>query len=489
MMAIVGYDHGNFINEEVFGMVTTRVAEHVANTVADTFVAAGVKGDRAKFALRARQGPRNTYALNLPIGELLDLVNRAGVDETSLQTNRAISEDWVRRIIRNLRVQLLRGPSCKFILFPITANVVESAIKFTSLSDGGEGGDEGGLADVGILVIPQGHKFSVADGQHRLEAFRRLVNEFEWLGRQALTLLLIEESEVTQRQLDFATAGKTLPLTRALLAFFDSSVAINHATKRVIAHSQLIDEQDIENFKNTASGKRNRCLWTFNQLVSYVGAGLAGGNLVQKTDALAETFERKLDDSDWTEDGPEVDSYTREMALCLDTFLQVNVGGELNRAKERPDLVDDLDELRTGSLVFKGVGINTLGALLYDLRRTRATLVKNGSISPSEEGDWLLDKVREVASWDWSMSADTFRGTLVRGGGEGSRVVSSTTAVSNAVVLIRARLGVLDAIPRKTAENLLALMGEVDGEKEMTTGEIKADREVKDKIRMAIREE
>ena len=151
--------------------------------------------------------------------------------------------------------------------------------------------------------------------------------------------------------------------------------------------------------------------------------------------------------------------------------------------------MNDWDELRSGSLVFKGVGINTLGALLYELRRTRATLVMNGQISPDEEAEWLLDKIREVASWDWSMSAETFRGTLVRGSGDGSRVVSSTTAVSNAVVLIRARLEVLDAIPRKTAENLLALMGEMDGENKVTTGEIKVPREVRDKIRMAIREE
>ena len=466
-------------------MVIMRVAEQVASTVTDTFVEAGIKGDRAKFALRARQGPRNTYSLTLPIGELLDLVIRAGVDDSSVQTNRALSDDWVRRIVRNLKVQLKKGPDCKYILFPITANVEENAVTFTSLSDGAEGG----MADVGILVIPQGLKFSVADGQHRLEAFRSLLDEFGWLARQALTLFLIEESEVTQRQLDFATAGKTLPLTRALLAYFDSSVAINFASKRFIAHSQAIDESDIENFKNTASGKRNRRLWTFNQLVSYVGAGLAGGSLVQKTDALAPAFERKLDDALWREDGPEVDSYAKEMAECLDVFLQDNVGRALDEARGRPDLVDDWDELRSESLVFKGAGINTLGALLYELRRTRETLVKNGDVSPLEEREWLLDRIRQVASWDWSPAADTFRGTLVRGTGGSSRVVSSTTAVSSAVVLIRARLGLLDAVPRKTADNLLALMGEVDGDSKMTTGEIKVAREIKDRIRMAIREE
>ena len=201
------------------------------------------------------------------------------------------------------------------------------------------------------------------------------------------------------------------------------------------------------------------------------------------------TFERKLDDADWSEDGPEIDSYTKEMALCLDVFLQANVGKALARAKERPDLVDDWNKLRSGNLVFKGVGINTLGALLYELRRTRTTLVQNGDISSSEEHNWLLDRISEVASWDWSLAGDTFRGTLVRGSGDGSRVVSSTTAVSNAVVLIRARLGLLDALQRKTAENILTLMGEVDGDSKTTTGEIKVAREVKDRIRMAIREE
>ena len=47
----------------------------------------------------------------------------------------------------------------------------------------------------------------------------------------------------------------------------------------------------------------------------------------------------------------------------------------------------------------------------------------------------------------------------------------------------------LDALLRKTAENLLTLMGEVDGDSKTTTGEIKVAREVKDRIRMAIREE
>ena len=469
-------------------MVITRVAEQVANRVTDTFVQAGINGDRAKFALRALQGSRSTYSLTVPIGELLDLVAKIGADDGSLQTNRALSEDWVKRIVRNLRVQLMKGPKTKFILFPITANVKEDAVSFTSLSDRREGGAEGGMADVGILVIPQGLKFSVADGQHRLEAFRRLLDEFDWLARQALTLLLIEESGVTQRQLDFATAGKTLPLTRALLAYFDSSVAINDATKRFIAHSQAVDEKDIESFKNTASGKRNSCLWTFNQMVSFVGAGLAGGSLVQKTEALAEAFERKLDDAQWNEDGPEIDSYAREMAACLDEFLQTNVGNALNVAKTRPDLVRDWNELRSGSLIFKGAGINTLGALLYELRQTRETLVRNGDISPTEERDWLVDRIKEVASWDWSPTAETFQGTLIRGSGSGSRVVSSTTAVSSAVVLIRARLGLLDHVQRKTAEILTELMGDVDGDSQKTKGEIKVSREIKDKIRMAIRD-
>ena len=470
-------------------MGMTRVAEQVANRVTDTFVQAGINGDRAKFALRARQGSRNTYSLTMPIGELLDLVAKTGTDDGSLQTNRALSDDWVKRIVRNLRVQLMKGINSKFILFPITANVKESAVTFTPLSEGRAGGAEGGMADVGILVIPQGLKFSVADGQHRLEAFRRLLDEFDWLARQALTLLLIEESGVTQRQLDFATAGKTLPLTRALLAYFDSSVAINLATKRFIAHSEAVDENDIESFKNTASGKRNNCLWTFNQMVSYVGAGLAGGSLVQKTEVLAEVFERKLDDYGWKEDGPEVDAYAQEMAECLDVFLQTNVGTALSVAKSRPDLVPDWNDVRSSSLIFKGAGINTLGALLYELRQTRTASVASGDIPPTEERDWLLHKIREVGSWDWSPTADTFQGTLVRGSGSGSRVVSSTTAVSSTVVLIRARLGLLDHVQRKTAETLIELMGDVDGDSQKTTGEIKVSREIKDTVRMAIRDE
>ena len=470
-------------------MVTTRVAEQVANTVSNTFVEAGIRGDRAKFALRGRQGSRNTYSLTVPVGELFDLVTRVGVNDDSLQTNRAVSEEWVRRIVRNLRVQLLKGMDTKYILFPMTANVGEGDVLFRSLSEGDSMESEGGLADVGILVIPQGLKFSVADGQHRLEAFRRLAEEFSWLSRQALTLLLIEESDITQRQLDFATAGKTLPLTRALLAYFDSSVAINYATKQFIAHSKMIDESDVEKFKNTASGKRNPSLWTFNQLVSYVGAGLAGGSLVQKTEALAEAFENRIDNRQWRVDGPEVNSYAREMASCMDVFLSDNVGRVLSQAKARPDLVSDWNEVRSRSLIFKGVGINTLGALLYDLRRVRGDLVEKGELLPSEEADWLQDKVREIAAWDWSPSSEVFRGTLVRGTGEGSRVVSSTTAVSSAVVLSRARLGLLDFVSRKAAESLLTSMGEVDGSTNMTIGEIKVSREVKDRIRMARREE
>lgn len=421
---------------------STNVAQSIADTLTEVFVRAGISGTKPKMALKARQGPRNTYMLSVPVGELLDMVEVA--DNTSEErANRPIDQKWLKSIETGLGKKFQAGPGGKYVIFPITANVLENTVTFHSLSKG-----EGGLADIGILEMPQALRCPIADGQHRVVVLRRLAQQYPWLRGEAVNLFLIEESDVGQQRTDFADGGKTLPISPSLRVFFDSGVTLNAVTHILVARGQQFSEVDVERFKNSITGKRNATLWTYNNLRGYVGASLVGGT-PGKTEELADSFDRAVAQFGWSSDGPELDTFAAEIAEYLDYMLQRTAGSALTQARERPDLWD-WDELRSKSLILKAAGISTFAVVVHALRE------KAKEEAPGSEHEWVLQRVRELAELDWSQTSDTFRGTLV----QGSRIASSTSAVYNAAVILRAKLGILDTIPRRTADHLLELIEE-----------------------------
>lgn len=446
----------------------SRSAEDIAQQIADTLIKTSLEavmgGRRAKPALMAKQGTRTTYMLSLPIGELLELVVLRDTTNSEATANRPINDKWVRSIESGLRRKFIVGrDSAKYVLFPFTGNIDQGVATFRSLYE------QSGLADMGILVLPQSAKVGIADGQHRIQALRTLVREISWLADEAVDLFIIEESDVLQQRTDFSDAAKVLPINVTLQAWFDNSIALNAATQKMVSHAKMFTDDDIEKFKTTVSGRRNPKLWTYNSLRGYVGAALAKGT-PQKTEELADSFEKELSRLEWDIDSLQMDEYSSELASYLDLALEETAGGALRGARQHhPDAVD-WEDVRTSSLLLKSAGLNVFALLIHDLRE------KAEHLAPGTEHAWVQEQIVKVAQLGWSQSSETFKGTLVRGG----RIMSSTTAVSHAAYILELKLGLLDGAPRRTVDTLLHML---------ESGELTLTPEEKNTLRMAKRDE
>ena len=121
------------------------------------------------------------------------------------------------------------------------------------------------------------------------------------------------------------------------------------------------------------------------------------------------------------------------------------------------------------SWLLKPAGLGTFGLLVHDLRQ------KAQKDHPGQEHTWVEEQIRKVGHLDWSYGSAIFKGTLVKGG----RTQGSSTALSHAAIILETKLGVLDGIPRRTAESLLELF---------EAGELDISTEEKNTIRMARRD-
>jgi hypothetical protein len=443
-----------------------ETARKIADNMTSAFMEAGVAGHRSKPALRSKQGSRITYMISLPIGELLEMVTLGPSGEGEVDTsNRGITDDWVKSIERGLRRKLAGGPAnSKYVLFPFTANIPEGVATFRALYD-----EPGGMSDMGILLIPRSIQVVYADGRHRNEALRTLVEEKPWLRQESVNLFIIEESDVLQQRTDFADGAKVLPINVGLQAWFDSGVALNKATHELVSQSTVICDADVEKFKATVTGQRNQKIWTYNSLRGYVGTTFVRG-IPGKTEVLAGAFEDRLSQYGWDMDSPEMLRFVTEVTGYLDIALDETAGVPLRAARAAPSH-QDWNEVRTKSWLLKPSGLGAFGLLVYDLREKAKTE------QPGREHEWVEEKIREVVQLDWSQSSVLFKGTLVKGG----KTQGSSTAQSHAAVVLATKLGVLDGIPRRTAESLLELYDQGD------LGEAISSTE-RDSIRMARRD-
>ena len=422
------------------GGTPEEITRQVADTLMRSFAEAAISGLLAKPALMAKQGTRRTYMVSLPIGELLDIISVAPAVEGEETTNRGITDSWVRSIERGLRRKLSAGPAeSKYVIFPFTANIPEGTATFRPLYDAP------GLASVGILMIPRSARVELADGRHRYSALSNLIREKRWLLDEAIDLFIIEESDILQQRTDFADGAKVLPINVGLQAWFDSGVSLNKATHKLVQQSRVISEAEIEKFKATVSGRRNPKIWTYNSLRGFVGSALVRGT-PGKTEELAEQFEDELSRLGWDAESHGLDEYISQIVECLDMVLEESVGTPLREAQAHPHLVD-WDELRMKSWLLKPSGLGAFGLLIHDLRERAETE------GPGRGSEWLMQKIKEVAKLDWSSNSPVFKGTLVKGG----KTQGSSTAQSHAAIILETKLGVLERVPRRTAESLLSL--------------------------------
>ena len=163
-----------------------------------------------------------------------------------------------------------------------------------------------------------------------------------------------------------------------------------------------------------------------------------------------------------------MEEFVDEIAAYLDIALEHSAGVPLREARKNQSLVD-WNIVRNKSWLLKPAGLGTFGLLVHDLRNAAE------SESPGQNRVWVEEQVKNVSQLDWSYNSPIFKGTLIKGG----RTQGSSTALSHAAIVLEAKMGVLKAIPRRTADSLLELFDK---------GELELSQAEKDSIRMAKRD-
>ncbi len=301
----------------------------------------------------------------------------------------------------------------------------------------------GGIADLrqGYLILPRSAKVSITDGQHREEAITRLIDslspdEREELARQAVAVIITNETELDQIHQDFADASKAKMLPPSLLAMFDTRNPANRLIPLLERNCPLLRGR-IEPASKTA-GKNSTKLYTANQVRSFLKEFLTGSwqlgdeefeNRAQRLLSTDEKFQAEM--------GKAV-AYINRVTDAIPVLTEL-----AGLASDAP--VSKVAEIRDnqvaggGYVCVSATGLVILGRIGHDLFHKHAD-------------DWqaVADRLGTVP---WQKNAPLWSGnvvapTTVKGrkgqpDRAGLKVQQNPTAINRAADLVRAEIGLL----------------------------------------------
>ena len=122
-----------------------------------------------------------------------------------------------------------------------------------------------GVMQFGYAVLPSNVELYVTDGQHRIKAIEKAVQERPELLNDSATVLVVQEDDIDQIHQDFADCAKNKPISPALLTTFDVSDALSKLT-RDISKDLVIFAGRIDKISRTVNEKDSDYLFTMNQL-------------------------------------------------------------------------------------------------------------------------------------------------------------------------------------------------------------------------------
>jgi DGQHR domain-containing protein len=378
------------------------------------FAHASTSGARSFMCHVYQQGGRYHLVFSLPMAQLVEL---AKLQSAEAKRNKADAETKINRPLmpqhRNEIAKYLMETD-NYILPPFIFNC-DTPIKVFAY---GEGPVLNGYA-----IIPNGVDLYVTDGQHRLEAIKKVLPEKPELKNDSVTVLVVQEEDIEQIHQDFADCAKNKPIPPALLAVFDVSDSLAKLTRQLSKELVIFDGR-IDKISRSV-GKDKGYMFTMNQLKVGISEFLFGASQKQNKEVIYKSGEYKE---------------VLERAKAFYTlFAENNNTWQLlmKPAEETQHL--DLYFLRQQRIDFTTVGfqvISRIGHYIYF-----------GEDFTPEQRNIL---VKALASLDYNRDAELWQNTLVMDDGEGGKkIIIQISAVKKAVKVV------INAIRQITEINLL----------------------------------
>ncbi len=344
------------------------------------------------------QGKRKMLQINVPAKDLPTLLQGKPSDKNDPDSGKNRPE--VKGHAKEIKDYVVERAKANkpWVLGTITANVDEQNIKIHELGRG-----------ICIVVIPNGVKLDITDGQHRKSAIQELIlsNESHLVGRDQFAITLILEGDQRQCQTDFRDMAQTKQLDNSLLLSFGEFEGRVGITKNLIEQVQLFQ------------GKTNKIGKNAKQKLIYTTSFIARFVSCVFTDSTTDELK-----------GYDVDKLSESLVECLNRLF--------SECKDTKDIAEThVDKLtlhqvgafRESSLLGVSAGLELLGRLLHDTY-------------DKDRNYFDVQKVSQLAQLNWSRRNSIWENNIVRVSANSEyEVQNRPTAIVDAVKIVKISLG------------------------------------------------
>lgn len=290
-----------------------------------------------------------------------------------------------------------------WVLGTITANVDQQHIKIHELGRG-----------ICIVVIPNGVKLDITDGQHRKSAIHELIfsDESRLISHDDFAITLILEGDKRQCQTDFRDMAQTKQLDNSLLLSFGEFEGRVGITKNLIERVRMFQEKTNKIGRNAPT--KQKLIYTTNFIARFVSCIFA-------------------DDPNDDLQGRDVEQSSEALAECLNNFFSECADTKnISETKFEKLTINQIAAFKEYSLLGVSVGLEVLGRLLH------YTYDKDINYFDGQ-------KVSQLAQLDWSRKNNLWENNVVRKAANsdttGYEVLNKATPIADAVKTVKFRLG------------------------------------------------
>jgi DNA sulfur modification protein DndB len=290
-----------------------------------------------------------------------------------------------------------------WVLGTITANVDQQHIKIHELGRG-----------ICIVVIPNGVKLDITDGQHRKSAIHELIfsDESRLISHDDFAITLILEGDKRQCQTDFRDMAQTKQLDNSLLLSFGEFEGRVGITKNLIERVRMFQEKTNKIGRNAPT--KQKLIYTTNFIARFVSCIFAD----EPNDDLQ---------------GRDVEQSSEALAECLNNFFSECADTKnISETKFEKLTINQIAAFKEYSLLGVSVGLEVLGRLLH------YTYDKDINYFDGQ-------KVSQLAQLDWSRKNNLWENNVVRKAANsdttGYEVLNKANPIADAVKTVKFRLG------------------------------------------------
>ncbi|MBD2339205.1 DNA sulfur modification protein DndB [Calothrix sp. FACHB-156] len=346
-----------------------------------------------------QQGKRKMLQINVPAKDLPTLLQAKPSTKNNPDSGKNRPE--VKGHAKEIKDYLVERAKANkpWVLGTITANVDEKLIKIHELGRG-----------ICIVVIPNGVKLDITDGQHRKSAIHELIfsEESHLISYDDFAITLILEGDKRQCQTDFRDMAQTKQLDNSLLLSFGEFEGRVGITKNLIENVRMFQEKTNKIGRNAPT--KQKLIYTTNFLARFVSCVFA---------------DNPNDDLQ----GYDVDKLSENLSECLNKFFsECSDTKHISETKFDSLTIHQVGVFKESSLLGVSAGLEVLGRLLNYIYK--------------ESNDFNVQKVSQLAQLDWSRRNSIWKNNIVRISVNSEyEIQNRPTAIIDAVKIAKASLG------------------------------------------------